>query len=783
MSPNNLAIGANTRRMALLGVAAATVAATVATTTVPTPPALLAESHHSVSLTGAVSPYQQLQNVVDTVLPALVNTFGGKPKVTLQSLLSQIPSSLLTDVLNANGGAINVNSLLTSIGFGNTGSSLNSAITGALASALGGLLTTATTGTGATTLISELSSAIASAVGSTLNGLSITVPVPGLGNQTIGLSSILDSTGINNLVTSVANLVAGGLVTDLTGLLPNTSQLASDLLPALPNVLDTILTSANLTDASGNIKLGNLLNLLGVNLSGIQTANALTVTSAGPLFTAARLFAGVDLGWVPGTETAVANSVNSTGYLDVGTSTLKTNLADALSGVLGDGSLASSLGTDLTPALTSIISQIVGSSTANLQSDLTSALNSALAGLNLSIIGLTIPVGTLLQSAVDPLIGGLVSGLTSGLQGTVSSAVSGVISGTTGSISGALNTAVTAAINAIPNLSVADLRVPIVIGSGLGAFSAGAAYKDVLAELSAQPGGANFAGTNPVAGSLTILPELLLNNAGRANGGLLARFSSILKLFGINAVTPDVATSSSGGTAIGSTGLALGGANLLPVKVDATVEYQLMSDFAAWPDPFTLVNNLASLIPTYMLRGLDTSAAIGQVTTALQSLVSGLTGQQSVNPNIYLTVAAKTLPLLEPMYLVGDVMNLVGLRPVATFVNDLANAMSPALTSLVNLGYSDAYWDPTTGTYQRTLQSAAQQVQFGTLPHINWSQVLPNVLNSLVKGFQTAFTANAPVPNAIKAVLSGLSGGVNGLLSGLLGGLTSLGAATPVAAA
>ncbi len=52
------------------------------------------------------------------------------------------------------------------------------------------------------------------------------------------------------------------------------------------------------------------------------------------------------------------------------------------------------------------------------------------------------------------------------------------------------------------------------------------------------------------------------------------------------------------------TGVALGNANLLPILVDATYEYQPLSDLASWPNPFTLVNNLAAgLSPTYMLRG------------------------------------------------------------------------------------------------------------------------------------------------------------------------------------
>ncbi len=132
-------------RLALAGVAAAT--ATAAVVTAPTPPALLAASHRAVNLTAATTPYQAFQNTVDTVLPALVNQFGRKPTVTLQTLLAQIPPSLLTDVLNANVGNINVPSLLnmlspdlvsgltSQVGAGTT-SQLSTAISAAVSSAL-----------------------------------------------------------------------------------------------------------------------------------------------------------------------------------------------------------------------------------------------------------------------------------------------------------------------------------------------------------------------------------------------------------------------------------------------------------------------------------------------------------------------------------------------------------------------------------------------------------------------------------------------------------------------
>jgi hypothetical protein len=780
-----------TMRMTLLKVATATTVATVAgaalvSTPVPTPTALLAESHRSVNLAAASSPYQQLQDAIDTVLPALVNTFGAKPTTTLSSLLSQIPPDLLTDVLNSNLGTVNVNSLLGSLGLTTTGSSLNTAVSDAISSVLSGYLSSATTGAGAASLTSTLSSAIAAAIASKLNGLSITVKVPILGNQTVSLATIIGSAGITNLANGAAGTVASGIVNNLTSILPSADELTGEITGALPDLLTTVLSAANLTDGTGNIQVGNLLNMLGLNLGNLVDSNALTVTTAGPLFTLARLFGGVDLGWVPGTETAIANSVNGTGYLNIGTDTLKTNLSEALSGVLSDGSLAASLGTALTPTLNAIVEQTVNNALGNLQSDLQTSLNNAVSGLNYSVkvFGqtVTIPVGSALQSAISPLIGSLAASLSGTLTGSVADAVDGAVGSATGSISGALSDAVNSAIDSIPSESIADVRIPIVVGTGLGAFSAGAAYEDVLAKLSSQPGGADYTGVNPLAGSLTLLPEILLNNAGRANGGILARFSSILSLFGIDAVTPDVAITSSGGTAVGNTGLSLGGANLIPVKLDATVEYQLESDFASWPDAFTLLNNVAAaLLPTYALRGLDTTGALSQLTSSLGSIVTSLTSGGTANTNLYLTVAAKTLPLLEPAYLIGDVLKLAGLTPVGTFVDNLANALSPVLTSLVNLGYSDSYWNPTTGRYERTLDNPDTLVQFGTLPTVNWGQVLPNLVTSLVNGLTTAFTSNTPVPNAISGVQSLLDGGINGLLSGLTSGtsgLTTLSAAT-----
>ncbi|MUL47466.1 hypothetical protein FZI85_12995 [Mycobacterium sp. CBMA293] len=833
---------------ALLGVAAATATATTLVAPAPTPTALLEASHRAVSLTAATTPYQAVQNTIDAVLPALVNQFGRKPTVTLQTLLSQIPPSLLTGVLNANAGNINVPSLLnllspnlisgltSQVGAGTT-SQLTAAISSAVSSALNASLGGLTTSGFLTTLQTGLANALLAPLQSALGSLSLSITVPIVGVQ-LSLGSLLNG---GNLAQTVSNLVAQDLVSQLTSSLTGnlTGSLSGSALTNglggalgtglsgivtnnLGDLLNPLLQAAGLEDAAGNIGVGTLLNLAGLNLTNLEASHAISMTTAGPAFTLARLL-GVDLGWTPGTESAIAKSVNNTAYLTLGTDTLKGVLTTNLTNALGSGaltssltpiltnaltttltnSLTSSLTTALTSALTSTVDGTVSDGT-TLTSALTAAIHSAVGDLGLNyvpLLGAPIDLTTTVVNALTPLVGGIVTGLTSGtsistlvnstVSSTVTSVVGTVVSGATSGLSGnvssaltgVLSSAVLGVVNAIPSMDVGSVRIPIVVGSGLGAFSAGAAYRDVLAKLASQPGGLDYAGATSIAGSLTLLPEILLNNAGRANGGVLARFSSILKLFGVNAVTPDVAITSSGGTAIGNTGLGLGGANLVPIKVDATIEYQPLSDFAAWPNPVTLLNNLAAaLMPTYILRGVDQATGAGQLITQLESIVTNLTGGGQANSNIYLTAAANHLPLLEPVYLAGDALNLVGLRPVGNFAYRLGNAFSPLLTSLVNLGYSDAYWDPASGQYQRSFSTAATPVQFGTMPHIDWSKVVANLTTSLVTGFHTAFTGPVSMPNAISGAISLLQHG-GGLLSGLGALPSTVAAKTPTAAA
>ena len=350
-------------------------------------------------------------------------------------------------------------------------------------------------------------------------------------------------------------------------------------------------------------------------------------------------------------------------------------------------------------------------------------------------------------------------------------------------------------VNNLPvDIDAAKVRVPIVVGFGLGAFAAGSAYQQVVDQLPYQPGGAKSPtkATDPLLGSFTVLPMILLRNPGRANGGLFARFFPIAGLFGIDTVTPDTEVQSSGGIPILNTGLSLGGANLIPVKVDATVEYDIMSDFAAWPNPFSMANSLmGAMLPTYLLRGIDTSNVSPQLLAQIQAALGRtLDLNDPLALNLYLTLPTNSLPLLEPLYLGADLTNLMTLGAFANMnpLGMFANALAPAMTSLVNLGYTDVVRNPD-GTYTRTLDEAGVPTPFMSFPDINWGLVPGDVIGSLVNGFQKEFFSGHPTPgtpNAITGLLKLLTGvlgplgGLGDLLNGLPGLITQQ--VAPVAA-
>jgi hypothetical protein len=319
---------------------------------------------------------------------------------------------------------------------------------------------------------------------------------------------------------------------------------------------------------------------------------------------------------------------------------------------------------------------------------------------------------------------------------------------------------------------VLDLRVVPTVGIGLGAFASAMAYQQVIADLANQPGGLNYDGVDPLLGSLTLLPMVLINNPARPDGGAFARFGSLAALFGINTVNPTTELTGSGGLE-GPLGLHLGGANVLPILIDAAFEYQPMSDLASWPNPVTLANNLAAaLMPTYMLRGLTLDGLDEQILDLVGDAVDeALELDDPLALNIYLTLQSKALPLVEPLFLAADFLNLVGLSPLAQIPMRIANALMPALTILTNIGYSNVVRNPD-GTYTRDFTNAGVETPFFSFANIDYGRALVDTFGALVGGVQKEFFSGNPTPsgpNVLKNLLDALLGG------DLLGGTASSG--------
>ncbi len=181
-------------------------------------------------------------------------------------------------------------------------------------------------------------------------------------------------------------------------------------------------------------------------------------------------------------------------------------------------------------------------------------------------------------------------------------------------------------------------------------MAAGSAYQQVLDDLKNQPRlGANSGGP---LGSLTLLPMILANNVGRANGGMLARFCPLFDLLGIDMITPDVqATNVGTGIRCWAPEIELGAAEPGPHQGGCHGQYQPYSDFAAWPNPFTLFNNLlaGTIGASYILRGVELDSALDQILGEVGETVrDALDLGNPLNINVYLTLATSTLPLLEP---------------------------------------------------------------------------------------------------------------------------------------
>lgn len=319
-----------------------------------------------------------------------------------------------------------------------------------------------------------------------------------------------------------------------------------------------------------------------------------------------------------------------------------------------------------------------------------------------------------------------------------------------------------------PNILASSPTGPLLIASGTAVPEALQTYQAMLSsangntlpgydplvpagKVSSITGQPCSSGLTCVQGTnVTNLPIALVRNPETPNGGLYARFAPIFNLFGKNLVSPNAGSGS-------SLGIRFNGA-----FVNVALGYDMLSDFPETLNPFSLANSfMASVLPTYLLGGAELKGA--DLPTIEGNLIGLLTlGTPSTS---YSTLVSNDLPLLEPLRLPSRILNAVFKQvgvPI-TLGTPLADALQPALSILVNIGYTDVQTPSEGGTYNRTYDQSGQYIPFlsqATLTPQEWAAVPGDVVKALFTGFKDVLTgkptavpapASAPEPTASAA--------------------------------
>jgi hypothetical protein len=277
--------------------------------------------------------------------------------------------------------------------------------------------------------------------------------------------------------------------------------------------------------------------------------------------------------------------------------------------------------------------------------------------------------------------------------------------------------------NVISSTLLADrgvLNTSTIFGFMDGAYAAGRAIPAVNA--------ADY----PIP-SLNNYNFVLIRNPGRSSGGLFTRLSPLFNLIGQDPVSANVVPKQQG--ALCPFPLACG--FYAPSKFDVTWAYDVLSDFPIVPNPFSIANSIAA--------GVFVTNLLGPTQTITIDAPGG---------NHYTTVVPNDLALLEPLRLPGRILALAGITlPVPNPLDLVANAVQPALTILVNIGYSDVQTPSEGGTYNRTFD----QFDDPNKPFLSESpltlaeslQVPGDVLEALIGGIQSQLPTGSLGPSTI----------------------------------
>ena len=311
---------------------------------------------------------------------------------------------------------------------------------------------------------------------------------------------------------------------------------------------------------------------------------------------------------------------------------------------------------------------------------------------------------------------------------------------------------------------------PATLGVGTGALSLIEAYRNQIASVQGNtPAGYTPFAPGPIekqtiasgCGSIfnpnncpnvqatnqTNQALLFVRNLLRPNGGIMSRFGPILNLFGVDTTVPGAGEYSST-PSVSPPGV---GIKLNTATLDLTWAYDPLSDFPATLNPFSLLNTALAAVPTNLLGGIELQGL--DLTTAGVNIAGTLGILSRLSANLlpistgqawYGTLLPNDLPLLEPLRLpvrlINAVTNALGIP--LNLGTPLADALQPALSILVNTGYTDIQTPTSGGLYTRSFETSDVYTPFlsqAPLTAQEWAQVPGDVLRALVVGFQDAF--------------------------------------------
>lgn len=223
---------------------------------------------------------------------------------------------------------------------------------------------------------------------------------------------------------------------------------------------------------------------------------------------------------------------------------------------------------------------------------------------------------------------------------------------------------------------------------------------------------------------------VLLANPNRPNGGLLGRAAqtSVPTADVTAAGLADAGTAPAGTVPAGTVAAVATPTDTGISTIDITFQYDAVADYPAYPSNFlSVLNTLAGA----RIHSGSTTTLNGYTEAELTAAISDPANRQIYGDTIYITIPAKTLPLVDLLRIFGAENGL------SNFTTPIADLIEPTMRLLVELGYD------------RTSYGQAQP--FGPLPANNQLQLEALRTAAASAGLDAVISAlkqGAPRPSA-----------------------------------